>query len=343
MVKKQARNIQQMLSDLQLPSAYPEDTKRVRLLQTHISWVFVCDKFVYKLKKPVDFGFLDFTTLTKRHKYCIKEVELNSRLAPSVYLGVYPVVLDGLRYRIIETPGRKTPIEYAVKMRVIPDSALMKTRFQNGKLGKSDIEQIAKTIAEFHSKAANSKEIEKFGELETVKFNTDENFQQTEKYIGSSITRDQFCLLKSWTAEFYEKNSKVFPDRIAAGRVRDCHGDLHMEHVCLTKPIVIFDCIEFNDRFRYSDTACDLAFLMMDLDYHGGSKFAKNLYDEYLRFSDEDEADFKKMVNFYKVYRAYVRGKVHSFRLDDTSISEIERVRAAETAQRYFKLALSYI
>ena len=118
-----------------------------------------------------------------------------------------------------------------------------------------------------------------------------------------------------------------------------------MEHVCLTEPIIIFDCIEFNDRFRYSDTANDLAFLMMDLDYHGGTEIAQVLYDEYVLFSDEteNETEFKQVVNFYKLYRAYVRGKVNSFRLDDPNISEVEKAQALETAAKYFELAESYI
>ena len=337
--------VQQLLNDLQSPSAYPEPTKEVRLVQTHISWVFVCDNFVYKLKKPVDFGFLDFTTIQKREVYCHKEVELNSRLAPDVYLGVYPVVYDGRVYRILEEAGEETPVEYAVKMKVLQDSALMKSRFNNGALGNDDIEKIAKTIAEFHSRAERSREIDRFGELDTVKFNTDENFLQTEKYIGSSIIKEQFRALQDWTAEFYENNAEIFPARINAGHVRDCHGDLHMEHVCLTEPIIIFDCIEFNDRFRYSDTANDLAFLMMDLDYHGGAELAQVLYDAYVRFSSEaeNEAEFRQVVNFYKVYRAYVRGKVNSFRLDDPNISSSDKEQAAGVAQNYFKLAESYI
>jgi aminoglycoside phosphotransferase family enzyme len=338
--------VQQLLNDLQSPSAYPETTKNVRLVQTHISWVFVCDNYVYKLKKPVDFGFLDFTTIKKRELYCHKEVELNSRLAPDVYLGVYPVVYDGKVYRILEDKGDKeTTVEYAVKMKVLPDSALMKTKFLNGTLRKKDIEQVAKTIAKFHSIAERSNEIDKFGELNTIKFNTDENFQQTAKYIGTSINQEQFNALYSWTAGFYEKNVDIFKTRIATGRIRDCHGDLHMEHVCLTDPIIIFDCIEFNDRFRYSDTASDLAFLMMDLDYHGGTELAQGLYEEYGRVSGEveNEAEFRLVVNFYKVYRAYVRGKVNSFRLDDPNISEADKAQAVKTAAKYFELAESYI
>jgi aminoglycoside phosphotransferase family enzyme len=335
--------VEKMIEDLSKPNAYPEQTSTVKLVQTHISWVFICDNFVYKLKKPMDFGFLDFTTLDKRKFYCEKEVELNSRMAQDVYLGIYPVVAEGDTYRISQESDVKDAVEYAVKMRILPDEALMKSRFLAGNLTNDDIDRIAKTIAQFHSSAEYSVEIDKFGSLETVKFNTDENFEQTEKYIGSSITQDQFSWLKDWTLEFYKLNEDIFPERIAGGHVRDCHGDLHMEHICLTEPIVIFDCIEFNDRFRYSDTACDLAFLLMDLDYHGGSKFSKLMFDNYKKYSGEIGSNFEQIVNFYKVYRAYVRGKVNSFRLDDQNISGDEKRKAEETAQKYFELAKSYI
>ncbi len=336
-------NVQQMLSDLQSSSAYPEHTTNVKLVQTHISWVFICDNFVYKLKKPMDFGFLDFTTLDKRRFYCEKEVELNSRMAKDVYLGVYPVVVEGDTYKISKDPDIKEAFEYAVKMRILPDEALMRSRFLAGNLTFDDIDRIAKRIAQFHASAEYSTEIDKFGSLEIVKFNTDENFDQTEKYIGSSITREQFTSLKAWTLEFYKQNKALFPDRIAGGRIRDCHGDLHMEHICLTDPIVIFDCIEFNDRFRYSDTACDLAFLLMDLDFHGGLEFSKVLFNNYKKYSGELGREFKQIVDFYKIYRAYVRGKVNSFRLDDPNITSNEKHLAIETAQKYFELAESYI
>jgi aminoglycoside phosphotransferase family enzyme len=336
-------NTEQMTSDLQSPSAYPEETSNVELIQTHISWVFICDDFVYKLKKPVDFGFLDFTTLEKRKYYCEKEVELNSRMAKDVYLGVHQVVLTDDKYKINPGIDVKDPIEYAVKMRILPDEALMKSRFIAGNLTFSDIDKIAKTIAHFHSIAEHSSEINRYGGLESVKFNTDENFQQTEKYIGRSISQEQFDKLKSWTVEFYEKQADLFEKRIQAGKVRDCHGDLHMEHVCMTEPIILIDCIEFNDRFRYSDTASDLAFLLMDLDYHGGHKFAEHLYKSYINYSGELEENLEQVMTYYKVYRAYVRGKVNSFRLGDRNIDNDKKEEARRTAQKYFELAMSYI
>jgi len=334
-----------MIEALQSTNAYPEPTASVKLVQTHISWVFICDEFVYKLKKPVNFGFLDFSTLEKRKHYCHQEVELNRRLAKDVYLGVVPLVFDGSTYKITPTSelSKNEIIEYAVKMRVIPNEVLLKNRFSTGALTEEDIDRTAKAIAEFHNNAERSSKIDKFGALETVKFNTDENFQQTEQYIDRSVSNEQFTALKNWTDEFYDQHAALFLERISAGRIKDCHGDLHMEHICLTEPITIIDCIEFNDRFRYSDTASDLAFLLMDLEYHGGNKFAQLLYDHYLKYSGENASELGLTLKYYKVYRAYVRGKVNSFQLNDPSISEAKKEEARKTAQKYFELAYSYI
>ena len=327
-----------MIDDLKEPSAYPDETSGVTLVQTHISNVFVCDEFVYKLKKPVNFGFLDFSTLELRKKYCTKEVELNGRFSKDVYLGVLPVTYDGTRHTI---GGDGEVVEYAVKMRRLSDSDLMKTRFAEGTITDMDIKKIAGSIAEFHKGTARSDDIDRFGEIASVRFNVDECFEQTERYIGDSITRDQFDALRKWTDRFYIEKKDLFESRIAQGKIRDCHGDLHMEHVCLTDPVILIDCIEFNNRFRYSDTASDIAFLLMDIEYNGGFHQAKLLYDEYIKQMNED--DISELVTFYKVYRAYVRGKVNSFLLSDPGVPDDKKDRARETAQRYFKLSKSYI
>jgi aminoglycoside phosphotransferase family enzyme len=338
---------EKMITALNNPDAYPEKTTNIRLVQTHISWVFICDEFVYKLKKPVNFGFLDFSTLELRKHYCAQEVALNRRLAKDVYLGVKPVVHTAGKVRILDTstpkPEAAEIIEYAVKMRVVPDEVLLLNRFSAGKLNDDDITRVAKTISDFHNTTARSEEIDKFGSIETVKFNTDENFQQTQEFIGKSITREQFQALNRWTDEFYQQNSELFSRRISQGKIRDCHGDLHMQHICLTDPIMIIDCIEFNDRFRYSDTASDLAFLLMDLEYHNGGKFAANLYEKYQEFMGEHGDELELIMKYYKVYRAYVRGKVTSFQLNDPNILEAKKKDARKSAQKYFELAYSYI
>lgn len=327
-----------MIDDLKDPQAFPEKTSRINLLQTHISYVFVGDEFVYKIKKPVNFGFLDFSTLTLREKYCHREVELNSRFSKDVYLGVYPVTFDGENHRI---DGKGETVEYAVKMRRLYEGDLMRTRFREGSITDKDTENIARTIADFHRTTARSDEIDKFGQITSVRFNVDECFEQTEKFIGDSITPEQYNGLKSWTDRFYVEKKELFERRIKGGHIRDCHGDLHMEHVCLTDPIILIDCIEFNDRFRYSDTASDIAFLLMDIEYNGGRDLAGKLYESYIKYSGENDID--ELVRFYKVYRAYVRGKVNSFLLNDPAVPDEKKYEARITARSYFKLAHSYI
>ncbi|MDI6707756.1 MAG: hypothetical protein QME47_01515 [Candidatus Thermoplasmatota archaeon] len=323
--------------ELLTPKAYPEHTNKVELLQTHISWVFITDNFVYKVKKPVNFGFLDFSTPAKRKYYCEQEVLLNKRLASEVYVDVIPVVK---KHGALVFGGSGEIIDYAVKMKKLPMHKLMSNLLKEGKLTEQMIKRVAKKIAEFHANAESSAKIAEFGDLEIIKTNTDENFNQTKKYIGITITEEQYKLIKKYTDSFYS-SPDLIKRRVAEGRIKDCHGDLHMEHVCITDKIVIFDCIEFNDRFRYSDTAADIAFLAMDLDYNGASKLSELLIDYYVKFSKDSR--LYEILDFYKIYRAYVRGKVMSFQTDNFALEKSERERALKSARKYFELAESYV
>lgn len=328
-----------MIKDLLDPASLPDKTAGVSLIQTHISMVFVADQFVYKVKKPVDFGFLDFTTLEKRKHYCEQELRLNQRLAQDIYVGVMPITYDGKRYRIGQGEGEI--VEYTVKMRKIPENLLMKSLFKRGELREGHLEEIAHVLATFHQHAERSPEIDKFGEPDVFRINTDENFEQTEKYMDRTIASEDFHALRQWTDDFYRQKEDLFQRRVGAGKIRDGHGDLHMEHVCFTEKLSIIDCIEFNDRFRYGDTLVDIAFLLMDLEYHGGKDFAHQLWTFYGKETGDKGMDL--LLTFYKVYRAYVRGKVNSFQLEDRHMGPDEREKAAQTASQYFKLARSYI
>jgi aminoglycoside phosphotransferase family enzyme len=176
-----------MIDDLLNPAHLPDETQRVSLVQTHISMVLIADQFVYKIKKPVDLGFLDFTTLDKRHYYCTQEIKLNRRLSRGLYLGVLPILYDGVYYRMGAGEGRV--VEYAVKMKRLPEEMLMKSVFLRGELSETHLRRIAEVLAGFHRTARNSPEIDAFGYPETFKVNTDENFEQTEKYIGTTIRK----------------------------------------------------------------------------------------------------------------------------------------------------------
>ena len=187
----------------------------------------------------------------------------------------------------------------------------------------------------------NSPEIIEFGKPDRFKINTDENFEQIKPYVGITIEKEDLNAIQQRTDTYYDENKDIFFERIENKKIRDCHGDLHMEHISLEDPVSIFDCIEFNDRFRYTDTLADIAFLCMDLEYRGGENYASTLWDLYTDITGEKGMD--SLLTFYKVYRAYVRGKVNSFQIDDEQISVDKKEQAIRAAKKYFQLAKHYI
>ncbi len=304
-----------------------------QIIQTHASWVLLLSDIVYKIKKPVNFGFLDYSTLEKRKEMCYKEVELNRRLCSWIYLGVVPISEINGEWEI---ENDTNVVEYAVKMRRIPDEALLSNRLD--KATTDDLRKVARVVADFHQRA---KRVDEFGKIEVMKFNTDENFEQTKKYVGITISPEDYEYIKQKTNRFYEERAELFDKRIKEGRIRDGHGDIRTEHVAfLPEGICIFDCIEFNDRFRYGDVLNDMCFLSMELEYFGKEELASAYEEEYKSYTMDE--DFNVMLPFFKCYRAYVRGKVNSFLLDDPNLPKEEKEKAKERAQRFFKLARRY-
>ena len=304
-----------------------------QIIQTHASWVLLLSDIVYKIKKPVNFGFLDYSTLEKRKEMCYKEVELNRRLCSWIYLGVVPISEINGEWEI---ENDTNVVEYAVKMRRIPDEALLSNRLD--KATTDDLRKVARVVANFHQRA---KRIDEFGKIEVMKFNTDENFEQTKKYVGITISPEDYEYIKQKTNRFYEERAELFGKRIKEGKIRDGHGDIRTEHVAfLPEGICIFDCIEFNDRFRYGDVLNDMCFLSMELEYFGKEELARAYEEEYKNYTEDE--DFNVMLPFFKCYRAYVRGKVNSFLLDDPNLPKEEKEKAKERAQRFFKLARRY-
>jgi aminoglycoside phosphotransferase family enzyme len=319
------------------PKIYSDHPKEVGFFETHISLLFFTGNHVYKVKKPVDFGFLDFTSLEKRKYFCEQEVMLNRRLSPRIYVGVVKITKDGKQ---ILLDGRGEVLEYAVEMKQIPEDLLMDKLLEKDQVTPKMIEAISEKLAGFYSTAETSDFIKSFARPERIKQDTDENFEQTEKYIAVTISKDVYLEIQNRTNDFFRTQAEIFHQRIAEDRIRDCHGDLRLEHIFWGDGISIFDCIEFNERFRYTDTAADLAFLAMDLDYHGREDLTEHLVQTYIQKSDDQ--DLMKVLDFYKCYRAYVRGKVESFRLDDPNIPEGEKRGALQRAKRYFNLAQRY-
>ncbi len=316
------------------PAAYDEPTTSVVLLQTHVSFLFLADRFVYKIKKPVDFGFLNFATLDRRRFYCEEEVRLNRRLCPDMYLGVVEirefdegVCLD----------GRGEIIDYAVKMKRLPSERMLDRLLELDAVSVDDIREIALAIGEFHLHAERSREIDTYGSIEVIRRNWLENFSQVEPFLSRTLSTTDLHFMREWVERFLVEKGDLFAERVAHGFIRDCDGDIHSANICLADRVYIFDCIEFNARFRFSDTAADLAFLLMDLEYRNRRDLAEILLHEYCAVTGD--RGLTGVLDFYRVYRAFVRGKVESFRLDDPQIDDLAKERARKRARRYFRLA----
>ena len=330
-------NISSLKKALLNPAIYSDHPGEIRLAETHISLVFLTGNYAYKVKKPVNFGFLDFTSIEKRKYYCEQEVALNRRLAPTLYLGVVRITEEDNK---IALDGKGGVVEYAVKMKQIPEEFLMNRLLEKKEVTFRMMEAISEKLVRFYFSAETSDRIKNFARPERVKQDTDENFEQAEKYIDVTIPSDVYQAVKEKTDQFYRTEEKVFYQRIKEDRIRDCHGDLRLEHIFWGEEISIIDCIEFNERFRYTDVAADIGFLAMDLDYHSRDDLSDHLIQAYIGESGDHE--LMELLNFYKCYRAYVRGKVESFRLDDPNIPQEEKEEALKRARRYFDLAHRY-
>lgn len=324
------------------PESYPPEPQAVKLIQTHISYVFVTDRFVYKFKKPVDFGFLDFTTLAKRHHFCQQELILNRRLCPDIYLDLVALSRTEAGFSLDRADRSVTEniVEYGVKMKRMPEERMMINIINTGLLQPEMIDSICDVLVPFYARADSDKKIREFGRPEAVSVNIMENFSQTEVFIGSpSLSEKQFKRIKGFSTTFLERD-ELFAARMADNRIRDCHGDLYSANICIADQVYIFDCIEFNERFRFCDVASDIAFLAMDLDYHGLSDLSRRFVK---RFSEKSrDGDLEKMLNFYKCYRAYVRGKINLFTANAPEVDQKSKQQCQDMAGKYFRLAERY-
>lgn len=329
------------------PAAYPPElgVTAVNTLETHISHLFFTGKRVYKVKKPVDFGFLNFTTLARRRHFCREEVRLNRRLSPDAYLGVSEIRQQDGAYRV-DGPGRV--VDYAVVMRQLPAERSVRRLLERGELTAPHVRLLAERIWEFHRRADATPPIARGGGLRAVRRSVNENFAQTAAVIGVTITQPVYDLLRAYSEAFLETEAPLFRRRAVEGRIRDCHGDLHTAQIYLEQdpaaPLGVhasfLDCIEFNKRFRYTDVASDLAFLAMDLEYLDRPDLSEALVERYVARSRDTE--LPHLLPFYKAYRAYVRGKVEGFRLGDAGLADVQRFEISKSAARYFTLAASY-
>ena len=328
----------QALSD---PVAYLHPVDSVEVRQTHISVVFLAGPYAYKIKKPLCLGFLDYGTLEKRHDFCKQEVLLNRRLAATVYLGVVPITRDGTTIRM-DGPGE--PIEWAVKMRRLPDDSTLGERLRRDEIGIEQVEALAARVAGFHAQAEAGPRISIAGRFETVARNARENFQESAAHVETTMSRTVFERLRSLTDDALARHRRCIEARAARGVPRDIHGDLRLGHVYVfpdqepPDDLIIIDCIEFDDRFRHADPVADMAFLTMDFALHGRRDLALIFAEAYFQASGDVEG--RALLPFYTAYRAAVRGKVEGLKQTETEIPAADRVAALHKARAGWLLAL---
>lgn len=320
------------------PSSYAHAPSSVRLVQTHISYVALASPFVFKVKKPVDFGFLDFTTLERRRHYCEEEVRLNRRLCARIYEGVVPIArgAQGLTFG-----DEGEVVEYAVRMRELEDGRFLHQLLARGAAGPADLDRVVAKLLPFYRRQTPAPEVTAWGRLKKLRISTDENFEQTERFVGEALPRPAFEALRYFTERFYAARRALLERRCEEGHIVDAHGDLHAEHIHLTaEDVCIYDCIEFNERLRYIDVASDVAFLTMDLAFNGHPELSRYLAAQMAaRLQDPD---LRRLLGFYGCYRAYVRAKVELMRSAEAEVPAEDRAESRDRAARYVQLALRY-
>ena len=328
---------QNLIAALQNPSLYPHEIEGFQVIETHISWVILTGPYAYKVKKPVNFGFLDFTDLDKRNFFCNEELRLNQRLTQDLYLEVLPITGSA------DAPvlgGEGAVIEYALKMRQFPQSQLLSTLQANGELNAAQIDEMAQQIADFHTRAPLVAREHYQGTPEAVMEPVRQNFEQIRPFLTDKADLLQLQALQAWAEASFTRLNPLLEQRKAEGFIRECHGDIHLGNATVIDgKVVIFDCIEFNEPFRFTDVYADIGFLAMDLEDRGLKCLARRFISQYL----EQTGDYQglELLNFYKAYRALVRAKVSLFSMP-AEASPVQRAATLRQYRNYANLAESY-
>lgn len=333
-----SNNIPDLIQQMKQPEFYSHPVKEpIELIQTHISYILLTGDYSYKLKKPVNFGFLDFSTLAKRQHFLGEELRMNKPIAPEIYLEVLPITQQNDKYIL---GGEGEPVEYALKMQQFPQENLLINMFDRGNLTEAHLEELGKVVAKFHVQTPKNDYISSFGRVDSLKESIEDNYRKTAKYIGLLQTQQQYEDTKHFTDTFLEK-TELFNKRIENDKIRECHGDLHLKNICWWhNKIQLFDRIEFNEPFRFVDVIYDVAFVVMDLEARGRQDFANIFLNTYIEQTGDWEG--LQVLPLYLSRQAYVRAKVTSFLLDDRSISQAEKQQAAKSARNYYQLAWEY-
>ncbi len=335
-------DLAELIERLSEPSTYPGPVETVEVHQTHISVVFLAGSFAYKVKKPVDLGFIDYGTLERRRHFCQEEVRLNRRLASEVYLGVVPVTREGDSIRM---EGTGEVVEWAVKMKRLPDEATLRAHLERGSLGARALDELACRIAQFHANADSGDNAGDGGSFETIARNARENFEQSAAQVGVTVSKSTLGRLELRTEAALADLRDVIEGRARRGIPRDTHGDLRLDHVYWLPERsppgdwIIVDCIEFDGRFRYADPVADVAFLAMELAIERRGDLARSFVDAYLRAAGDEQG--RLLLPFYKAYRAMVRAKVEGMKLTQSDIPVDQRSVAKTRARALWLFALA--
>ncbi|MFK0313860.1 AAA family ATPase [Pseudomonas sp. NPDC090233] len=328
---------QALITALQNPALYPHPVDGFQLIETHISWVLLTGEYAYKIKKPMNFGFLDFTGLDQRQHFCNEELRLNQRLTEGLYLDVLPITGSAEAPQI---GGEGVAIEYALKMRQFPQGQMLNTLQANGELNAGHIDQLAKQIAEFHLQTPVVPADQPFGSPDSVMAPVEQNFEQIRPFLTDKADLQQLDNLQAWARSSFERLEGLFAARKANGFIRECHGDIHLGNATVIDgQVVIFDCIEFNEPFRKTDVWADTGFLAMDLEDRGLKCLARRFVSQYLELTGDYEG--LEVLNFYKAYRALVRAKIALFSMP-ANADGVQRATSLRTYRNYANLAESY-
>jgi uncharacterized protein len=328
-----------LIESLQDNTLYKHTVKKFEVIETHISWVILTGRYAYKIKKPVNFGFLDFSSLEKRQFFCSEEVRLNRRLAPQLYLEVVTICGSASQPNL---EGKGPAIEYAVKMRQFPQSAQLDRLLSASGLQRRMVEELASKVANFHMSIEFASEESPFGDLQHIQQPILDNFQQIHACNLDASIEPALIKLEQWSLQQLMEMADVVGQRKAEGFIRECHGDMHLRNIAWWQgEIIIFDCIEFNKNFFWIDVISDIAFLIMDLEDRRENALAVCFLNVYLEIT----GDFAgvTLLRFYKVYRALVRAKVNALRAAQEHADTQQYDETRHDVIQYLQLAESYI
>jgi len=328
-----------LIQSLQNEALFDHPVSQFRVLETHISYVLLTGKYAYKIKKPVNFGFLDFSSLDQRKHFCQEELRLNQRLAASLYLDVIPI--SGSAENPVIGDTASAPIEYAIRMRQFDQQELLDGRQEAGQLDPDELVDLARQIAGFHASVPVVDPETSLGKPESVFAAMEDNFTHSRPLLEDDSLLPQLDALEAWTRCTFDRLASAIEERHTKGFVRECHGDLHLANITRFEgQITVFDCIEFNEPFRWIDVAKDLAFLLMDLESRGEFGLANRVLNTWLEYTGDYAC--LPLMPLYKAYRAMVRAKIALLTRTNTDLPDAERARLLESYKTYANLATHY-